>query len=312
MAATVNQFSAAQGAMDENTYLDLLDKSIELLWMRRDESPSVLGQFFDAQDTESLSIKISNVGSELPMPRENSDTEELPYAAPAPGRDMSFSLVNYRLAVQVTDTMIKADRFGKIVQMAGGLINAADRRLEYLRAGIINGAFASTTGADGSYLCADAHYQVAPDAGTWDNLGTGALTGANLQALCLLAANMTDALGNPVSREIGKMLVPTALKQKALELTTATLTAETSLNTPTVIIKGTPVVVSPHLTSATAYFGFANAVGEEKGLLEFYLMRPSMANVGNNPVDIPIRKRVKFICKMGGYEGKAIYGSAGT
>lgn len=307
-----NHFSAQAGAMDVDSYLDLLDKSIELIWMRKDESPAILGQFFDAQDTDSLSIKVTSVGSELPMPSENLDTEELPYAQPAPGRNMSFTLVNYRLAVQVTDTMIKADRFGKIVQMANGLIMSADRRLEYLRAGIINGAFASTTGADSAYLCADAHDQVNPDAADWDNLGTGALTGANLQALYLLAQNMTDALGNPAPREIGKLLVPTALRQKALELTTATLTAENSLNTPTVIIKGTPVVVSPHLTSATAYFGFANAMGEEKGLLEFYLMRPQMANVGNNPVDIPIRKRVKFITKMGAYEGKAIYGSAGT
>ena len=306
-----NQFTDV-GYMSPEAYVDLIDKSIEVMWMRRDEAKSVLGVFFDQQTVASLSTKMSSVGSALPMPRESQDTEEMPVAIPAPGYDQSFTLVNYRLAIQVTDTMIRADRFGKIMGMTGGLVKAADRRLEYLRAGIINGAFASTTGADASYLCADAHAEVNPNAATWDNLGTGALTGANLQALCLLAANMTDDVGCPDQREIKNLLVPTALRQKALELTTATLTAETALNTPTVVIKGMNVVVSPHLTSATAYIGFAEAMGEEKGLLEFYLMKPALANIGDETADIPIRKRVKFIVKVGAHQGKSVYGSTGT
>jgi hypothetical protein len=70
--------------------------------------------------------------------------------------------------------------------------------------------------------------------------------------------------------------------------------------------------VSPHLSSSTAYFGFGDKTGEDKGLLEMYLLRPNLANLGNNPVDIPIDKRVKMIVKVGFTVSKNAYGSAGT
>jgi len=308
----VLKYSSATGAMTRDDYVDNLDRSIELLWMRRDESKGVLSQFFDVQDTESDSFKVSSVSSVVRMPVENEDTEELPYVQPAPGYSKTFTLVNYRVAIRVTDTLIRSDRFGRIVAMCGGLMKSADRRLEYLRASIFNNAFTGTDGADAFSLCYDSHPNEDPQSGNWDNLGTGALTGANLQALRLLASKMENEIGAPDECMLKTLLVPPDLEQKAQELTTASLTAETALNTPTVLIKNLQVVKSPHLTSTTAYFGIGDRAGENKGIHELYLMRPELANVGNNPVDIPIDKRVKFIVKMGFTTSRNVYGSAGT
>jgi len=308
----VYKYSGAQGIMDIDTYVDNLDRAIELLWMRKDSHKGVLAKYFDAQDVESISTSVSSVGQTVRMPVENNDTEELPYVQPAPGKKMTFTLVNYRVGIRVTDTMIRADRFGKIVGMCGGLVMSAERRLEYLRAAILNGAFSGTAGEDSLALCYDTHPDYDPGASTWDNLGTGALTGPNLQALRLLGQKMTNEIGAPDQVTLMDLCVPPDLEQKAKELTTATLTAENSLNTPTVLIKNMGVTVSPHLTSTTAYFGFGDKTGEDKGLLEMYLMRPSLANLGNNPVDIPIDKRVKMICKVAFTRSKNVYGSAGT
>ena len=307
-----NKYTGAQGIMDVDTYIDNLNRAIELLWMRKDQQKGVLAKFFNAMDVESLSYTISSVGQTVRMPVENNDTEELPYVEPAPGISKTFTLVNYRVGIRVTDTMLRADRFGKIVSMTGGLVTSAERRLEYLRAAIINAAFTGTAGEDSLSLCNDSHTQYDPGASTWDNKGTGALTGANLQALRLLGQKMTNEIGAPDAVTLQELLVPPDLEQKARELTTATLTAETSLNTPTVLIKNLGVTVSPHLSSTTAYFGFGDKTGEEKGLLEMYLLRPNLANLGNNPVDIPIDKRVKMIVKVGFTVSKNVYGSAGT
>lgn len=308
----VNQFSASQGAMQRDTYIDNIDASVELLWMRRDRFAGVLSQFFNDQNADSISWRVSNVSAIVGMPRENEDTDDLPYVQSAPGFAKTFTLVPYRSAVRVTDTMILADRKNKIVAMTGGLIKSSMRRLEYFRAGIINGAFSGTSGADDLSLCNDSHPHENPEAGTWDNLGTGALTGPNLQALRLIGQNMTNEIGAPDSATILKVLIPTALEQTLEELITSTLRAQDSLNANTVLINRLQPVVSPFLTSTTAYFGFADREDEEKGLHEIYLKRPNLSNTGNNPVDIPIDKRIKFITKLGFTTSKNIIGSDGT
>ena len=301
------------GIFERDGRIDNLDRSIELLWERRDEHAGVLGQFFNDQMAESMSYKLSSVSSVVGMPVENEDTEEAPYVTSAPGFDKTFTLVPYRLFVRVTGTMLLADRFNNIVAQTGGLITSSMRRIEYLRAGTFTNAFTGTAGADGKPLVGDDHPQEDNRATNWDNEGTGALTGANLQALVLLGQNMTNEIGAPDPVDIKKLLVPTALRQKALELTGSVLAAEVSTNTKTVIIGGIEVVTSPHLTgSATAYFGFGDREGENKGLHEIYLMRPELANTGNNPVDIPIDKRIKFITQVGFTTSRNVIGSLGT
>lgn len=306
-----NQFFAGN-VMVPQTYVDNLDKAIELLWMRRDQFSGNLEQFFTKVQTDSLSYKTSSVSSVADAPVQNEDTDDLPYSVPAPGFDKTFTLVSYRMGIRVTDTMVKADRFGKIVSMTGGLMKATMRRIENLRAAILNGAFATTTTPDAAYLCSNSHLHENPEAGTYDNLGSGALTYGNLQSLRLLGMNMENEKGDPDSVVIQTLLVPTALQQKAEELVTATLNPENALNQPVTLIKNLKIVVSPFLTSTTAYFGFGDLQGEDKGLLEMYLEEPNIADNSPENADIVIDKRVKFIAKMGAIAAKNVYGATGT
>jgi hypothetical protein len=293
-------------------YHDNLNRAIEALWMRRDEHAGVLGQFFDVSDAESLSFQMSSVSSVLGLPRKSEDTDAMPYDTSPTGFKKTISLQNYRLAVRVTDTMIRADRFDRIVQQAGGLMKSAERKLEYQRAGIFNSAFTGTSGADVKPLIGDDHPQEDPTAGTWDNEGTsGALTGATLQALRLLARKMTNEKGYPDPVMPVTLLVPPELEQKALELTGATLRAEDALNAPTVLISNLKVVVSPFLSSATAFYLIGDRTGMDKGLHEMYLMRPSMDDE-TTTVDIPINKRIKFINAVDFSTSRNIYGNLGT
>jgi len=307
-----NQFSAP-GIMIDDTYIDNIDKAIDLLWMRRDEHKGVLEKYFEKfTPTGGRSVKISSVSSVVGLPVENEDTEELPYVQPAPGLDKTFTMVLYRSGIRVTRTMLETDRFNRIVSMAGGLVKSGMRKMEYLRVAIFNTALTGTAGADSLPLCDDSHPHENPEAGTWDNEGTGALTGSNLQALCLLAAKMTNEKGYPDPVMPVDLVVPPDLKQKALELTRSPKRAEDALNAETQIIDTLNVVVSPFLSSTTAYYVIGDRTGEDKGLHEIALSPFSMANNSPANVDIMIDKRIRGMLTVGYTVSKNVFASAGT
>lgn len=307
-----NQFSKV-GYVIPQTYVDNLDAAVEYMWMRRDEFAGELGEFFEPIQADSTAFKMSSVSSVLGLVRESEDTADLPYDIPAPGYDKTFNLVNYRLAVRVTDTMVRADRQGKIMAMVQGLPKSIMRKKEYLRAAIFANAFTSGTGGDGQYLLANSHPHENPEAGTWDNLGTGALTYGNLQALRLLLDNMTNEGGYPDPVKGMTLVVPTALRQKAEELVGATFNPENALNQPVTLIKDLRIVVGHFLTSTTAYFLCGDMTGDNKGMYEVSLLDENLADCkpSDNP-DIVWAKRAKMIWTCGFNTSKNITGSTGV
>jgi len=307
----INEFSAS-GTMNPETYVDNLDAAIELLWMRRDEHKGVLEQYFEKLSAKSLSFKMSSVSSVVGLPRESNDEDPLAYVQPAPGFDKTFNLITYRSGIRVTDTMVRADRQSKIVSMAAGLMKSAMRKEEYLRASIFNNAFTGTAGADSLPLVDDSHDHENPEAGTWDNEGTGALTFSNLQALHLLGRKMTNEKGHPDPVLARQLLVGEDLRQKAMELTGSVKNPENALNQEVKVIGGLDVVVSPFITSSTAYFLIGDRVGEDRGMYDIALLEPQMANNKPASADIVIDKRVKMIKVVGFSTSKNILGSVGT
>jgi hypothetical protein len=300
----------------KSSYPDLLDKSIDVVWMRRDEvAGNVLGQFFEVVPKDSgLNHVISSVSSVLPLPIENEDTEALPYHTPAPGFDKQITVVNYASGIRVTNTMIQADRFSKIQAMTTGQIKSAMRKDEYMRAAILNNAFTGDDGADGKDLCDDAHPQERTDItsnATWDNKSTGALTGDNLHALRLLSRKMTNEAGDPDPVMCRALLIPEDLEQKAHELIDSTQKPEGMLNDTNWGLNFS-VVVSPYLSSATQYYLFGDRTGEDKGLIEVELFG---WNIGDNsPSDrrIVIDKSITACRTVSFTVSRNIYGSTGS
>jgi len=310
---SVGSQTGGTGIITPDVVPSLLSR-IDRMWLRANRHKGVLEEFFETVAIgkgHGLQHIINSVGRVAENPRIAQDTDEQPLMTPLQGLPKTFTQVNYRLGVQVTDTMLAVDRYAKIEEMVSGLPMSAVRKREYLRAGILNNAFTGTDGADGKSLIADDHPQFDPDVDPWDNLGTGDLTGSNLQSLLLLADVMKDERGNPDPQTIMRVVVPPQLRQKGLELIGSTLDAETDLNTNTVIIDRLKLLVSHFLTSESAYFGFGTAMGEEKGLLDVVVEEPFMIN--NNPTNALIRidKQIKFMNAVGFTVSKNIYASAG-
>jgi len=308
-----NYFSAS-GIVDRTAAPDLLNKAIDVMWMQRNELAGVvLERFFDSDTKDSgLSHVISSVTSSLPLPVENEDTEALPYFTPAPGYDKTITLINYRSGIRVTDTMLRADRFAKIMGMVSGQMKSGARKSEYLRAGIFNGAMSGTAGADSLSLCHDSHPLENNEAGTRDNKGTGALSGPNLHALRLLCRKDVDAQGDPDWATPTTLLIPEDLEQTALELTTATLKPSTALNDKNVLIHGLEIVVSPYLSSALLYFLINDRAGPERGMHEVYLEPWNIKDTQNATADVPIDKRIKAIMAIDYTVTRSVYGSTGA
>jgi len=296
----------------------LLNKQFDVVWMQKNElSGVVLAKYFDVQNKSAgLNHKISSVTSQLPLPVENEDTEAMPYAVSAPGFDKDITLNEYRLAVRGTRLMMEADRFGRIMQMASGLAKSAARLDEYRRASVYNTAFTSDAGADRKDLCGDDHPSENPEREDWDNKGTGALSGPNLQALRLIARNMIDAQGDPDWKNPTDLLVPNALEQKARELTGfggVRSKPEGALNDPNVFLQAFNVVVSPYLSSDLQHYLIdPSGSGEEKGLLEVVLSPWSEASVNDSNPDIIFNKRIRAVKNLDFTSTKLIVGSTGA
>ena len=306
-------YVSSAGVIDRSIFPSLLDRDIDVMWMQRNTLAGVvLAQFFDTETKDSgLTHVITSVTSQLPLPQESEDTDALPYFQPEPGYPKTITLLNYRSGIRITDTALRAERYSKLVAMTKGQITSAAQLDEYMRASIFNNAFTGDAGADSKDLCDDDHPHENVAAGTWDNKGTGAMSGPNLQALRLLARKMTGPQGDPAWVTPKTLLVPEDLEQKARELTQSAQTAENALNTATVLIPGLNIVVSPYLSSAVQYFLIGDLAGYEKGLCEVVLEDWNIKDRAADP-DVPINKRIKAIKAFAFTRSKNVYGSTGA
>jgi hypothetical protein len=312
-----NQFSST-GSLNIDSQVQQLQKSFDVMWMRRNDFTGNLSQFFfkdGGYSNRGMSIKIGSVSSNLPLPQENDDEAALPYFQPAPGFPKEITMSVVRSGIRVTRTLLLTERFGKVKSQMVGQIKSGLTRDEYLRAAIFDNAFSTSggtayTGADSSALCANSHSQENPQAAAWDNLSTGTLTGPNLHAARLLLRNMTNDQGNPAMVTPKVLLIRPELEQTALELTTATLKPGTAFNDPNVLLD-MKVVVSPYLNSTTAWFIIGDRQAEEMGLWE--IVSEDWTQLDNHPTDasIVMDKQVRSIKGFGITTSKNIVGSSG-
>jgi len=307
-----NQFSST-GTIDKSVVL-LLDRAIDAVFMQRNElAGAVLGQFFDKVSIgEGLDYVIASVTSQLPFPQENEDTEALPYFTAAPGFKKTLTVTEYRAGIRIARIIIESQRHKQAMAMATGQAKSAARLDEYLRASIFNNSMSGTSGADSLSLCHDSHPLENPEAGTWDNKSTGAMSGPNLHTMRLLARKMVDAMGDPDWQMPVALLVPEDLEQTALELTKSDGKPGTALNDPNVLINGMKVVISPYLSSAVQHFLICDRQGEEKGLHEVVLSDWNIANNSPANVDIVLDKRIRAVKGFGFSRSKNVIGSTGA
>ncbi len=313
MAATDRLYTNAEGAMTKEQEAHL-DRDLDVMWdIANKPVVDLSGLFEKITQTAGDDVIIRDMASHTSQPQVvANDLTPVPYIVPNPGYKKTITKVIRKLGIRITKDLVQRQRFGQVMNQARGLMMAATRNDEKLRASILNNGFTSGTGSDGQYLFADSHPNIAAETGSWDNLGTGALSPDNLWALVLLQDNMTDPQGDPIDMKSQTVWVPTALRRDALTYVGSAQVADNSLNNEEKVINELTVNVAKEFTSTTAYFLAGDMTGEEKGLYE--VVGSDWTMVTNSPSngDIIVDRHIRSDKAFDFTRSKNLAGSTGA
>jgi len=281
---------------------DALDKTIDALRMRYNKYPLQGAQFFKTETPKGGVFKISTFGTTLQLPTENQDSASLPFATPIKGFPISFTVKNYRMAVQVERSYVEDQLQDIARKQMSGLMNSARLLLEYNFASVINNASSTSyTGADGMPLSDPAHPHARRATGTWSNEETAAaLTSSTWATARKNMRKRPDEFGHRQPILPRKLVVCADIEQKARELKVASKIPETATNQPWVFGSDDwDIVVWDYMTSTTAWFLVGNRPAEFSGMHYCPAVRPGIAPTegGDKSTDIiwGQRLRMRFV-----------------
>lgn len=243
----INRFGAGR---------DLIDKEIDDIVNRANDVP-IQGAFLFRKVTPStLVYTASTVGNEMPQPRKQESSADLPYATPPSGFQKSLETEIFRLAMSVDRTVEVADRFGKIAFLTSGLMDSMKRKYEYLMADAgLNNAFATNIGADGMYLCDTDHPNEDTMTGTWDNLETaGVLTPGAFSTARVNMRKRTNSLGEIMPMKASTIVTGPDNEEVAWQINNSEYVADSSLRGSSWNKGVIDVMIYDYLTSTTAWF----------------------------------------------------------
>lgn len=159
---------------------DLIDESIQKIYVKRREQPSKMEKYFNVGSTKSYYTKDSSVvaGGNVAFMGENASVQ---YDAPIQGFDKTYTQKKYGLGVKLTDQLWKfgLDMRG-ITQRVDGLMDSVEERIEKDAADMLNNGYStsysdndnqtvSTSGGDSVAYFSNAHTR--EDGGTaWNNI----------------------------------------------------------------------------------------------------------------------------------------------
>jgi hypothetical protein len=185
--------------------------------------------------------------------------------------------VERALGVKVTKKFRRNDLYGVVRQTVATLADRFRASKESLAAGIFNGAFSTTTVADGQVLCYSAHTS---DVGgsNQGNAGSSVFSAPNVEATRRLMIKFKSNRDNITTHFPDMLIVPTELEESAMELIKSTGKIDTANNNINFHQGKYKLVVwhnwlSSGTTAATADWFMVNS-GLMKKYLKFYEWNP--------------------------------------
>ena len=205
-------------AMTREQFADFLDPIIhEVYDLTIREKKDFVGELFDVNDTKLWEETIHGVGAlGLMQPWQGT----VHYDEAVPLYKKTFVQKKYSLGMQIERELWEFSQHAKIKDRIKGLATSVFRTRQLHAVSVLNNAFdANYPGADGVALCSAAHPYSPSDPTTQSNVDTLAFTGANLEAVAIKMQEFTDDRGNKLLIQPDTIIVPRALKAKALEIT---------------------------------------------------------------------------------------------
>jgi hypothetical protein len=246
-------------------------------WLR--EHPEEFSQYCHVETMKTTQV-IDQLFAGLGMAREKPEGTPLSYQAILQGPSKRYIPQSYALAYQVTREMKRDDQYGIIRRLPKELAQSIRGACESTAIVSLNGAFTTTTTADGVTLCNSAHPQQDASVGfktdaTQSNTLSASLSVAALQSALNLFEGQADSRGNLITVRPDKIWIPYQLQFTAWELLNSTYQPYSGENTRNSVAGRLEPVVLHYLTDVDNWF-ISSTEHKDKGLKFFWRSRPVM------------------------------------
>lgn len=194
----------------------------------------------------------------------------------AQGSEVTYNHITYTDAFDLSEELMEDNQWKYIMKNAREMARGGYACAENLAADVLNNAFSSGTGADGSYLCVTDHNLI-NSSSTGSNALTTVLSAQGLEDAYVLADNIVNEANVIIPTRFDTLVVPPSLRRVAEELKGSDKTPENSNNAVNVYKNEiSKIVVDPYLTSSTAWF-LIDSSSQAKGKF-FWRVKPQFFN----------------------------------
>lgn len=232
----------------------------EIFYQSYQEHPQMRQQVFGMRSSSKAKETELRVGS-FGDPTEFNGTVE--YETPARDYEIVYTPKHFTKGFVVEQTMLDDMQYDGIFASASEMGRAFARKQEKDAWSVFNNATsASYLGYDSKALLANDHPQSRTDSTAVDNLLALALTADNLETAITTMQAFGDDKGEEISIMPDLLIVPRALRKKALELTGSELNPETA-NNATNVHSGLRALVVPWLTDANRWYVVDSALARQ-------------------------------------------------
>jgi hypothetical protein len=245
----------------------------------------------------------------------NRDSADLALGQVIQGYDNTYTPEGFRLGYRYEDKLRRTAQYNLISKIQRALIQAGRDTIELWAALPFNLAFSATVPficADGMNLC-DKLRPLEDASGTWDNEDTAAAL--DVDSIEDMDNNFAGTVnGRNLKRPLrmAEVIVPRALKRKALEITQSDKNPDDNLNAKNIFKGVYTVKVWDYLTSSTAWFGRVKPNENDYQLYWYWGLEPEVKTWkdGQN-IDVTIQ-RIKMDFTQGADRPHGLRGNAGA
>lgn len=236
-----------------------------LVYDEYDKVPNHIPELFNIRSSGNWGEQ-SVTYAGLPLAPEKAEGEDPAFEDPIEGYDKTYVHITYALAVAFSKEITEDNRMSFKEDTLRSLGKSMAQTEQIVAFNIFNNGF-TDTGPDGSSLFNATHTMIAGH--TYGNRPSVdiALSKAGLKEMDVDVLRQVDHANINVALQIKTLLVPPELRQTAKELMGSEYEIGTGNNTKNIYSGAYNVVVSPFLTSTTAWFGLADPMDHQ---IRFY------------------------------------------
>jgi phage major head subunit gpT-like protein len=240
-----------QMAASFSTLTDLDPVLTEIFYQHLGEPDPMLDVFFRVLNSTKAKETDQRVGS-FGQPEEWKG--QVSYDGADPDYDITFTHTKYSRGFKVERELLDDMQYNKIFSRAEEMAGKFGVKIETDAASVFNNAFSSSyTGYDAKALCADDHPRSESDSTSVDNKAALSLTPANLDTVRIQGEALVDDRGDLIGWSGDLLLVPSALKKTAHEITQSELLANSAENNAN-FFRGLQYKAWNRLTDTNAWF----------------------------------------------------------